>query len=256
MRRRWLALVLVVATMVSLSGCGSRGPTRLSGALTIVASPSLTDVITRMAHAFTTAHAAVQIETVFAPDSRIPDRAGQSPTPDLVVAEDPATLTAAGITTAPVTFAQGQLVLAVPAGNPARVVGAADLMRPEVRVALCDPQEPCGRIAAEVLAAAEVTLGEGARYEPDVRSALRQVTEGTADVALVYRSDAAGAGEDVMTVEIPQSSTALATFAAAIPPNAANPGVAQAFLDYLASAPVRDALTRDGFRPLPAATVS
>ena len=41
----------------------------------------------------------------------------------------------------------------------------------------------------------------------------------------------------------------LADFVAAVPASAPNPAVAQAFLDYLASAPVRDALTRDGFRP-------
>lgn len=256
MRRCWRALALIVGATLALSGCGSGGTAGLSGALTIVASPSLTDAITAMAHAFTTTHAGVQIQTVFEPDSRIADRAGQSPAPDLIVAEDQATITAAGITTEPAAFAQGQLVLAVPNGNPARVVSAADLMRPDVRVALCDPKEPCGAIAAEVLAAAEVTLGDGARFEPDVRSALRHVTEGTADAALVYRSDAAAAGEDVMTVEIPQSSAALATFVAAIPPSAPNPGVAQAFLDYLVSAPVRDALTRDGFRPIPTATRS
>lgn len=249
---RWArgALWLVVGAALSVvMGCTGGTGTGTSAALTVLAPPSLTDAVTGMAHAFTTTYPGVRIETVFEPDSRIPERAAQTPAPDLILAEDPATLTAAGVTTQPVHFASGQLVLAVPPGNPAAVLGLADLARPEVQVALCDPQEPCGEIAAEILAAAEVTLPDSALREPDVRSALRHVAEATADAALVYRSDAIAAGEAVMTIEVPQSSVALAQFVAVIPATAPNPSIAQTFLDYLASAPVRDVLVRDGFRP-------
>lgn len=221
----------------------------MSGVLTILAAPSLTDAITGMAHAFTTTYPGVRIQTAFEPDPRIPDRAAQSPAPDLIAAEAPATLTAAGASAEPVHFAQGQLVLVVPTGNPALLRGIADLTRPEVRVAACEPEAPCGTLAAEVLASAEVTLPESALLEPDVRSVLGHITDGTADAALVYRSDAVTAGASVMTIEFPQSSVALADFVATVPASAPNPGVAQAFLDYLASPPVRDALIRDGFRP-------
>jgi molybdate transport system substrate-binding protein len=244
-----LAVALAIVATLGLAGCGGGGPTGASGVLTILAPPSLTEAIGAMAHAFTTAHPGVQIQTVFEADSRIPDRAAQSPAPDVVAAESPATLTAAGATGEPVHFAQGQLVLAVPSSNPAMLRSLPDLAAADVRVALCEPVQPCGEIAAEVLAAAAITLGDGALFEPDVRSALRRVTDGDADVALVYRSDAAIAGPAVITIEVPQSSVALADFVATVPPSAPNPAVAQAFLDYLASAPVRDALTRDGFRP-------
>lgn len=233
---------------VALASCGGGSRTYPAGELTIVASPSLTDAITGMVHAFTTTYPAVQIVTVFEPDSRIAERATQTPPPDLVVAEDPATLQSAGITDF-VPVARGQIVLAVQPDNPLVVRGLADLARPEVRVALCDPAEPCGEVTDRVLAAAAVTVPT-ARFEPDVRSALRRVTEGSADVALVYRSDAVAAGEEVMTIEVPESAVALADFVAAVPPAAANPAVARTFLDYLVSSPVRDALTRDGFRPV------
>jgi molybdate transport system substrate-binding protein len=114
---------------------------------------------------------------------------------------------------------------------------------------MCDPIEPCGEVAAAVLAAAAVVPGGPALLELDVRSALRRVTDGTADAALVYRSDALAAGDEVMVIEIPQSSAALAAFVAAVPATAPNPAVARSFLEYLASAPVSEALTRDGFRP-------
>ena len=234
----------------ALAGC-SGGPPVPSGELTIVASPSLTDAITGMAHAFTTSYPAVRIVTVFEPDSRIAERVAQTPPPDLIAAEDPATLEAAGVTE-PVHFARGQLVLAVPPDNPLIIRDLSDLTRPEVRVALCDPAEPCGAVTEQVLAAAEVTVATP-RFEPDVRSALRHVTEGTADAALVYRSDAVAAGEEIRTIEVPESSVALADFVAAVPPAAPNGTMARVFLDYLASEPVREALTRDGFRPVEAA---
>ena len=236
----------------ALAGCSGGGGGRPVpwGELTIVAAPSLTDAITGMVHAFTTTYPSIEVTAVFEPDSRIAERAAQSPPPDLVVAEDPATLESAGITEF-VPFARGQIVLVVPPDNPLVVRGLADLARPEVRVARCDPAEPCGAVTDEVLAAAEVTVAT-AQVEPDVRSALRRVTEGDADVALVYRSDAIAAGEKVVTIEVAESSVALAEFVAAVPPDAPNPVEARRFLDYLASAPVRDALTRDGFRPIDA----
>jgi molybdate transport system substrate-binding protein len=130
------------------------------------------------------------------------------------------------------------------------VSGLEDLGKPEVRVAVCAASEPCGQVAAAVLAAAQVTLGANAVEEPDVRSALRHVTEGTADAALVYRSDPIGAGDQDNAIEWAVAGAAVAHFAAAVARDAPNAGVAQVFLDYLTSEPVRSALVADGFGPL------
>jgi molybdate transport system substrate-binding protein len=231
-----------------LAGCGAGGPAPPSGQLTIFASPSLTDVMGELVDAFTGTYPAVRIVTVFEPDSALAQRAAAGPMPDLIAAEDPATLLAAGATGTPVRFAQGQLVLAVRAGAPPAAGGLADLARPGLRVAVCDPVEPCGRVASAVLAAAQVDLGGNALLEPDVRSALRHVTDGTADAALVYRSDARVVETTVLTIEVATSATALAQFVAVVPAGAGNPVVARTFLDYLASPDVAGALTRRGFR--------
>jgi molybdate transport system substrate-binding protein len=249
-RSPWrLALTLLVGAVLGLAGCTGGGRPVMSGTLTIAASPALTDMITRMVHAYTTTYPGVRIETFFEPDSRLAERLAQTPPPDLVVAEDRATLEPAGLAAEAVPVARGQLVLAVPAGNPLPLRDVTDLARPEVRVALCDPDEPCGAITAEVLAAAEVTPVT-TLVEPDVRSALRQVTDGQADAALVYRSDAIAADDEVMVIELTHSSVALAEFVAAVHPAAADPAAARAFLDYFTSATVRDALIQDGFRPV------
>jgi molybdate transport system substrate-binding protein len=248
MRLRALGVVLAcVATL--LAGCTGGGPAQQSGILTIFAPPSMTDAIEGMAQAYSGTYPGVSFKTVFEPDSALVARVLGGETPDLLFGEDPATLVAAGATGAPLHFARGQIVLAVPASDPARVIELADLARPGIRVALCEVAEPCGTVTTEVLAAAGVTLPSGALQEPDVRSALHHVTDGTADVALVYRSDVTTAGDAVHTIEVAESSAALADFVAIVPDRAPNRDVAKAFLEYLGSAPVLDALTRDGFRP-------
>jgi molybdate transport system substrate-binding protein len=243
---RWLALV--ACTLVALAGCGGGG-TRLTGAVTVFVTPTLADAVAGAAAEFGSAHPGVRVDTLAEPDSQLVERAAGGASVDVFVAEDPATLAAAGATTEPVHLASGQFVLAVRAGNPALVRGVADLARPELRTALCAADEPCGAVADEVLAAAGVALPESARREMDVRAALGHVSDGTADVALVYRPVAEAAGDEVMIIEFPESGTVLADFVAAVPASAPTPDAARAFLDYLASSTVRDALTGEGFRP-------
>jgi molybdate transport system substrate-binding protein len=240
-------LAVVAALLMACTGGGGSG---ISGALTIFASPSLTDAFNAMIRAFTSSYPGVTFQTVFEPDSVLASRAAAGPAPDLIAAEDPATLVAAGATSTPVHFAQGQIVLAVRTGNPAHVSSLADLTRAGVRVALCQAAQPCGRVTEAVLAAAQVTAPETALREPDVRSALRHVTDGTADAALVYRSDAYAAGSQVIVIEVPFSAAALAQFVAVVPEGAHNPRAARTFLDYLASPAVSTALTQNGFRPV------
>ncbi len=241
-----LVLACLAALLVACTG-GSR--TVDSGTVTILASTSLTDAITGMASAYNRTYPGVTFQTTFLPDSQLAQRVTEGPAPDIIAAEDPATLTAAGATGTPVHFARGQLVMAVPTGNPARVSQLADLVRADIRLALCEPEQPCGRVAEAVLAAAQFTVPADALREADVRTVLSRVTDGTADVALVYRSDARAAGDAVATIETPFASAALTDFVAVVADDAPSPRTAQRFLDYLGSPAVRDALIRDGFRP-------
>jgi molybdate transport system substrate-binding protein len=238
---------MLVAT---LSGCaGPEPPPLLSGTLTLFASTSLTEAITSMANGFETAYPMVDVELSFAADSELARRSAAGPAPDLLVVEGPAPLAGAGPTGPAVVFARNQLVLAVAANNPKGVLRLADLNRADIRVALCADTEPCGTVATSVLAAGHVPLPANAAKVADVRSALTQVRDGTADAALVYRSDARLAGDTVATIEFPESRAALAEYQAAIPTAASNPRAAEAFQAYLASPTTLDALTNGGFQP-------
>lgn len=240
-------IVVLTSVAVLLTGCIGGG-SGMTGTLTVFASPSLSNAIGGMAAAYTSTYPGIRIDTVFEPDSQLARRVRDGQTPDLLVAADESTLTAAGITAAPVHVASGQLVIAVRVGNPARVGGLADLARPDLRVALCGSQEPCGRAAEALLASAQVTLGQTALREPDVRSTLRHLLEGTADAAIVLRSDALLATEHVIMIEVPGAETTRLHFVAVVPDNAPAATLARGFLNYVTSQPVADSLSSMGFR--------
>jgi molybdate transport system substrate-binding protein len=241
---------MVAVLLVALAGCGGgdRAP-RLAGALRLFASTSLTEAFTSMKRGFETAYPALRIEVTFAPDSELAQRTAAGPAPDVLAVEGPAPLAAAGPMGPPAHFARNQLVLAVPPTNPKGVLRLADLNRPDIRVALCAETEPCGTVTAAVLTAAAVPPPATATRVSDVRSALKALTDGTVDAALVYRSDARLAGDAVATLEFPESRAALADYQAAIPTSAANPQAAAAFLAYLTSPTTTDAFTNSGYQP-------
>jgi molybdate transport system substrate-binding protein len=238
---------MLAGSAVLLVGCGG-GADVTGGELTIYTTPGLADTLGELTHAFTTSYPAVRLQTITEPDAQMPQHIAQGPAPDVILAEDPGTLTAAGVNDVPVHVARGELVIAVRADDPAPAINLADLARPGLRVALCAPQQPCGAIAATMLSAAQVTLSAPIE-EPDVRTALAHVTDGTADAALVYRFTAEAAGDTIHTVEVPQSAANLADLVAVVPGSAHNAGVAHSFLDYLTSSDVRDGLVARGFTP-------
>jgi molybdate transport system substrate-binding protein len=240
-------LLPLVVLLLGTTACLGNRPLPLSGTLTVYASPTYTEVLAELIQTLRTSNPSVAVETLFESDSRLAELASAGPPADVILAEDPATLSA--VTATPVRLARGQLVLAVRADNPARINGLASLARPEVRVALCAPDEPCGRVAAEVLTAAQVPTPPTALTEPDVRSALAHVLDGTADVALVYRGDAMAAGEAVATIEVAASATAMAELVGTVGSDAPNRVVADAFLALLSSPTGAEAFTRAGFRP-------
>jgi molybdate transport system substrate-binding protein len=248
---RWVGrLSLIMVVLLGGTACtGESRQTEPGGTLTIFASTSLTEVFTSMANGFSTAYPAVHVDLTFAPDSDLARRAAAGPTPDLIALEGQAPMAAAGPVGTPVRFAWDQLVLALPANNPKGLSGLADLSRPDIRLALCAESEPCGTVAAAVLADAQVPVPATATRAPDVRAAMALLRDGRVDVALVYRSDARIAGETVATLEFPQSHAAQAEMLAAIPTAARNPSTANAFLTYLTSPSTLDGLTNAGFRP-------
>ena len=83
--------------------------------------------------------------------------------------------------------------VAVPPNNPAKVTSVNDLAKKSVKVALCQPQVPCGVVAAEVFKNAGITV-KPVTLQPDVKSVLTQVELGNVDAGMVYVTDVMAAG--------------------------------------------------------------
>jgi molybdate transport system substrate-binding protein len=240
------ALLCLVTTACSGATPGVRpgmsvGPT---GTLTVVAARSLVAILDKLAVNYTKANPLVRI-TVRPVASPPEPLAGT----DLVAGEgiSLAPIMEALVTT-PVLFASDQLVIAVAPGNPKRIVGLADLVRPDVKVAVCAAQQPCGGAAEQLLADAQVAPTPAAR-PADGPAAIAEVAAGRVDAALVYRSDSRAANDTVGTVEFSQSRELTAEYRIAAVRTSVNAAAAQDFLTYVTSPAAADTLSAAGYRP-------
>ncbi|MER7165385.1 molybdate ABC transporter substrate-binding protein [Micromonospora sp. NPDC000207] len=248
---------MATAALLAVAGCattdrpgGDSDATTVTGTVTVFAAASLTGAFTTIGTQFEAAHPGVVVRFNFAGSSGLATQITEGAPADVFAAADPATMvrvTEAGAAEGPpATFVSNQLVVAVAPGNPKRITGLADLTRPDVQVALCAEQAPCGAAARRALAAADVDVTP-VTLERDVKGALAKVTLGEVDAALVYRTDVRAA-ERVDGVEFPESGEAINDYPIVGLADAPNPTGAREFVAYVLSEPGRTVLTRAGFQ--------
>ena len=252
-----------LATAALLSGCGGPGggpaatPTggtgggdAVTGQVTVLAAASLTDTFGALAGTFTDQHPQAEAVFSFGGSSGLAQQAVSGAPADVFAAASAATMATAvdggAVDGEPVLFARNRLELVVPAGNPGGVRGLADLADPDLTVALCAPQVPCGAAAEKLLTAAGVTAAPDT-LEQDVRAVLSKVSLGEVDAGLVYRTDVRSAGERVEGIEVPEAGEAVTDYLVAPLADAPNPDGARAFVDLVLSEQGRRVLSDAGF---------
>jgi len=260
-RFRTTLAALATAAVVGLSGCGgddaaepgsrAGGSSGVSGTVTVFAAASLTESFTQIGKDFEAANPGVKVTFSFAGSSALATQINEGAPADVFASAAPANMRA--VTDAgngdgaPITFVRNQLVIAVPRGNPDGVTGLADLTKPDVKVALCAEQVPCGAAARKALDAAGVKLTP-VTLEQDVKAALSKVRLGEVDASLVYRTDATSAAADVDGIEFPESAGAINDYPIVVLKNAPNRTAAQAFVAYVRSDAGMRVLTEAGFQ--------
>ncbi|WBB57526.1 molybdate ABC transporter substrate-binding protein [Verrucosispora sp. WMMD573] len=243
---------------VALAGCHSGETTdpppqggALTGDVTVFAAASLTEPFTRIGKDFEAANPGVRVTFSFAGSSALANQINQGAPADVFASASPANMTtvidAGNSGGDPRVFVRNQLVIAVPDGNPGGVNGLADLTKPDVKVALCAEQVPCGAAAAQALDAAGTELIP-VTLERDVKAALSKLRLGEVDAALVYRSDVRAADEDVDGIEFPESARAINDYPIVVLGNAPNRPAARAFVDHVLSGPGQAVLAAAGFQ--------
>ena len=149
----------------------------------------------------------------------------------------------------PTVFAKNKLVIVTKPGNPKNVTGLADLPKLGV-VSLCGTTVPCGKYAGQILQTAGVTIPTSKITRgQDVKATLAAVTNGDADAAIVYVSDAKTAGSAATAVTIPDAQNAIAVYPIATLKASGNKAVSQAFIAYVTSPQGEGVLQGDGFLP-------
>ena len=265
MRRRIAVTALVLCA--ALAGCGGGGTTTASGssapaaagagsrsaspsgAITVFAAASLQESFTDIGKAFEAAHPGTKVTFSFGPSSGLAAQITQGAPADVFASASGATMervVSAGAASGPKPFARNMLAIAVPPKNPARITRLADLARPGVKVALCQPQVPCGVVAAEVLRKSGVAV-RPVTLETDVKATLTKVQLGEVDAGLVYVTDVRAAGERVAGVEIPADVNASTTYPIAALTGSGNAATARAFVDTVLSGPGQAVLALAGF---------
>jgi molybdate transport system substrate-binding protein len=250
---RHLGAAVAVAGVAACGADGNRPTgavaTPAPSAVSVFAAASLTEAFQRIGADFEAANPGTSVTVSAGASSTLAQQIVAGAPADVYAAASPATMrtvTDAGIATDPEVFARNRLQIAVPPENPGGVATLADLARPELTVALCDAQVPCGAAAVTAFAAAGLTPAPDT-LERDVKAALAKVLLGEVDVALVYRTDVLAAGDEVRGVDFAESEQAGNDYLLAPLTSASDPGAARAFTTYVLSPQGQRVLRDAGF---------
>lgn len=252
MSRPTLALLAVV--VLALPGCGGGGraaePADATRQITVSAGASLRHVFERLGAQFTAAHPGVSVIFNHGPSSSLAEQIVHGAPADVFAAANPETMEkvvrARKAAAQPSVFATNVLQIAVPRGNPAQVSGLRDFARPELVIAVCAEQVPCGRAAARALAAGGVA-GQPDTFEQDVTAVLTKVQLGEVDAGLVYRTDVRAAQGRVRGIDFPEAAKAINHYLI-VPVRGSQAGsTGRAFIDHVRSPRGRAVLAAAGF---------
>lgn len=234
---------VAVGLLLALGGCaGTPAATdpadddALTGTVTVFAAASLTESFEALATEFEAEHTGVDVVFGFAGSSSLATQIVEGAPADVFAAASPATMatvTDAGLAAdEPVVFVRNRLTIAVPAGNPGNVTGLADFADPDLTIALCEPQVPCGAAAERVFAAAGITPAPDT-LEQDVKATLRKVALDEVDAALVYRTDVLAEADAVESIAFPEADDAVNDYPIVVLADAPNPAAARAFTAFV-----------------------
>lgn len=263
MRRTAVTLIAAGIAVPAVAGCGSSAspgspasPTAsrsaspaLSGSITVFAAASLKEAFTTIGSQFEAAHPGVKVTFSFGASSALATQIINGAPADVFASaatKNMQQVVTGGDASDPVNFVRNVMEVAVPPANPAHVTSVNDLAKSSVKVALCQPQVPCGVTAAKVFANAKITV-RPVTLEPDVKSVLTKVELGEVDAGVVYVTDVNAAGTKVTGIQIPDGVNASTEYPIATVSRSGNAATAQAFVAYVLSPAGRSVLSAAKF---------
>lgn len=251
MRRRALAPALASAVALVMGGCTSSAtPGDGSGGVEVVVlgAASLTGVLEELADLYEQEHPGAQVVLSTGGSSGLARQVVNGLPADLLVLASPASLQpvldAGEQRGEPVVVARNRVEIVVAAGNPLGLRGLDDLARPELAVALCAVQVPCGAAAERAFRQAGLPPSPDT-LEQDVRAVLTKVRLGEVDAGVVFGTDVRSAEGEVDG--LPVDPPVRTDYPAVRLRGGSAPDAAQDLLDLLRSERGRALLLGAGF---------
>jgi len=245
-------LAIVTATALLFAACAEPNATDTPQIkdINVFAASSLTDALTQAGDGFAKTNFRVRFVFNFGSSSTLATQITNGAPADVFASADEANMQkvvdADLANGAPTVFATNRLEIAVAAGNPKKILGLADLARPDVVLVLSAPTVPAGKYALEALGKAGV-VAKPASLEVDVRAVLNKVSLGEADAGIVYVTDVKSAVGRVSGVEIPDQYEVIARYPVAVVKGSKNAALANRFIEYLVSPAGQSVLGDFGF---------
>jgi molybdate transport system substrate-binding protein len=268
-------LLFVISASLILSSCGRQNPNAStetrplpaigagSRVITVFAAASLADAFREVELSFERANPGINVRFNFGGSQTLRTQIEQGAQADVFASANQKEmevlvgdqLIGPG---EPRDFIENQMVIAIPANNPAQLTSLADLARPGLKVVLAAPEVPAGAYSLQILDHLEITVSSSYKeqvlanvvsYENDVRQVLTKVQLGEADAGIVYSSDLVAA-QGLQNIQIPAESNVAARYSIAGLAQSANPELAQAFIEYILSPEGQNILVKWGFLPV------
>lgn len=278
MRRAvWFLLGVLLATLIA--GCAmpatvtpataegevstGAAPT---GDLTVFAAASLTDAFNEIAQGFVAAYPGSNISYNFAGSQQLAQQLGQGAPADVFASANHSQMGVAieegrVVSGTQQPFVRNRLVVIVPGDNLGGVTTLQDLAKPDLKIVLAAAEVPVGGYSLQFLGKAsaspdftatfsETVAANVVSYEENVRAVLSKVQLGEADAGIVYTSDVTpDIASAVGSIAIPDDLNVIASYPIAPTADAANPDLAQAFIDFVKGEKGQAVLAKYGFIP-------
>lgn len=252
-----LTVALAAAASAALGGCGSSSGSGAAstagggvhGTIRVFAAASLTESFGALGKEFERQHPGTRVEFSFGASSDLATQIDNGAPADVFASASPTNMdqvARAGYAEHPRDFASNTMEVAVPPADPAHVHRLADLARPGVKVAVCQPQVPCGAVAQEVFHNAGIVV-HPVTEEVDVKSVLTKVVAGEVDAGVVYVTDVRAAGRQVTGVPVPPDVNATTRYPITVVHGSGNPATARAFEQLVLSPQGQRTLAKAGF---------
>ena len=252
---------LFVLLVLLLASCTpARDTTSEQQTLVIFAAASLTDAFTEIGKRFEAEHPGVTVTFNFAGSQALRTQIEEGAPADVFASANKSEMDAlvAGAQIkegTPQIFLSNNLVVILPASNPAALTKIEDLSRSGIKLIFAAEEVPVGNYTRQALDRMngsfgtdfkEKVLANVVSNEDNVRQVVAKVQLGEADAGVVYTSDAVAA-PDLLTIEIPAEFNVIAEYPIAALIQSNHTDLADAFIAYVLSNEGQSILQKWGF---------